>query len=156
MSKEFEENTTAAINGLNSKVNNLTSEVSNLNVKVNKLETEVSNLNVKVNKLETEVNNLNVKVDKIESEVSSINVKIDEHTEQLTEIKRYLILIEDKLSNQIPALFDAYNMNVEIANQIKVNQEATDKKVEINSFKISELEKTSKIHDKELKKILAN
>ena len=127
MSKEFEENTTAAINGLNSKVNNLTSEVSNLNIKVNKLETEVS----------------------------SINAKIDEHTEQLTEIKRYLILIEDKLSNQIPALFDAYNMNVEIANQIKVNQEATDKKVEINSFKISELEKTSKIHDEELKKILA-
>ena len=142
MSKEFEENTTAAINGLNSKVNNLTSEVSNLNIKVNKLEIEVSNLNVKVDKLETEV--------------SSINVKIDEHTEQLTEIKRYLILIEDKLSNQIPALFDAYNMNVEIANQIKVNQEATDKKVEINSFKISELEKTSEIHDKELKKILAN
>ena len=114
MSKEFEENTTAAINGLNSKVNNLTSEVS------------------------------------------SINVKIDEHTEQLTEIKRYLILIEDKLSNQIPALFDGYNMNVETTNQIKVNQEATDKKVEINSFKISELEKTSKIHDEELKKILAN
>ncbi len=128
MSKEFEENTTAAINGLNSKVNNLTSEVSNLNIKVNKLETEVS----------------------------SINAKIDEHTEQLTEIKRYLILIEDKLSNQIPALFDGYNMNVETTNQIKVNQEATDKKVEINSFKISELEKTSKIHDEELKKILAN
>lgn len=96
---------------------------------------------------------LNTKIDAVDKRLTS---KIDAHSVELADIKRYLVNIEDKLSNQIPALFDGYSMNLETTNQIKSRQEATDKKVEINSFKISELEKTSRIHDKELKRILAN
>lgn len=107
---------------------------------------------------------LDAKIDEVDKKLSSkidavdksLTSKIDAHSVELADIKRYLVIIEDKLSNQIPALFDGYSMNVETTNQIKSRQEATDKKVEINSFKISELEKTSKIHDKELKRILAN
>lgn len=107
---------------------------------------------------------LSTKMDEVDKKLSSkidavdksLTSKIDAHSVELADIKRYLVIIEDKLSNQIPALFDGYSMNVETTNQIKSRQEATDKKVEINSFKISELEKTSKIHDKELKRILAN
>lgn len=96
---------------------------------------------------------LSSKIDEVDKRLTS---RIDAHSVELADIKRYLVIIEDKLSNQIPALFDGYSMNVETTNQIKSRQEATDKKVEINSFKISELEKTSRIHDKELKRILAN
>lgn len=81
---------------------------------------------------------------------------LKEHSEDLREIKRYLIIIEDKLSNDIPALFDGYSMNAEKNRELEINQKATDKKVEINSIKISNLEKTSKKHEKNLKKLLAN
>ena len=46
---------------------------------------------------------LNTKIDAVDKRLTS---KIDAHSVELGDTKRYLVIIEDKLSNQIPALFD--------------------------------------------------
>lgn len=43
----------------------------------------------------------------------SIDEQFAEMKAEIREIKNYLIIIEDKLSNEIPALFDGYNSNFE-------------------------------------------
>ena len=65
---------------------------------------------------------------------------LNEHSKDLAEIKKYLLVLEDKISNELPALFDGFSMN----------------KVEVNSIKISNLEKVSKMHDKQLKKLASH
>ncbi len=82
--------------------------------------------------------------------------KLDEHTVTLARIEQYLIRIEYKLTNEIPALFDGYSFNIEKTNRVEVKQKETDRKVEINSIKISDLERTSKIHDGQLKNLISN
>ena len=47
-------------------------------------------------------------------------------------------------------------MNIEKTSEIEFKQKATDKKVEFNSIKISNLEKVSKMHDKQLKKLASH
>ena len=90
-------------------------------------------------------------------------VILDEHTRMLNEltkdmaeIKKYLFVLEDKISNELPAGFDGFSMNIEKTSEIEFKQKATDKKVEFNSIKISNLEKVSKRHDKQLKKLASH
>lgn len=144
MSQEFEEKVIKILGELSTKMDE---NYFKLDAKIDEVDKRLTS------KIDAVDKRLSSKIDEVDKKLSS---KIDAHSVELADIKRYLVIIEDKLSNQIPALFDGYSMNVETTNQIKSRQEATDKKVEINSFKISELEKTSKIHDKELKRILAN
>jgi tetrahydromethanopterin S-methyltransferase subunit G len=144
MSQEFEEKVIKILGELSTKMDE---NYFKLDAKIDEVDKRLSSKIDEVDK------RLSSKIDEVDKRLTS---RIDAHSVELADIKRYLVIIEDKLSNQIPALFDGYSMNVETTNQIKSRQEATDKKVEINSFKISELEKTSRIHDKELKRILAN
>ena len=81
---------------------------------------------------------------------------LNEHSKDLAEIKKYLFILEDKISNELPALFDGFSMNIEKTSEIEFKQKATDKKVEFNSIKISNLEKVSKMHDKQLKKLASH
>ena len=81
---------------------------------------------------------------------------LNEHSKDLAEIKKYLLVLEDKISNELPALFDGFSMNIEKTSEIEFKQKATDKKVEFNSIKISNLEKVSKMHDKQLKKLASH
>ena len=74
---------------------------------------------------------------------------------EIKEIKNYLIVIEDKLSNEIPALFDGYNSNFEKNTDLESRQDVTEQKVAINSLRISSLEDTSKTHSKQISKLLA-
>ena len=155
MSQEFEEKVIKILGELSTKMDE---NYFKLDAKIDEVDKRLSSKIDEVDK------RLSSKIDEVDKRLSSkidevdkrLTSRIDAHSVELADIKRYLVIIEDKLSNQIPALFDGYSMNVETTNQIKSRQEATDKKVEINSFKISELEKTSRIHDKELKRILAN
>ena len=81
---------------------------------------------------------------------------LQEHTKDIKDIKNYLFVFENKISNELPALFDGYSMNIEKTREIEFKQKATDKKVEFNSIKISNLEKVSKLHDKQLKKLTSH
>ena len=81
---------------------------------------------------------------------------LQEHTKDIKDIKNYLFVFENKISNELPALFDGYSMNIEKTSEIEFKQKATDKKVEFNSIRISNLEKVSKQHDKQLKKLTSH
>ncbi len=85
----------------------------------------------------------------------SIDEQFAEMKAEIREIKNYLIIIEDKLSNEIPALFDGYNSNFEKNTYLESRQDDTEQKVAINSLRISSLEDTSKKHSKQISKLLA-
>ena len=85
----------------------------------------------------------------------SIDEQFVEMKAEIKEIKNYLIIIEDKLSNEIPALFDGYNSNFEKNTILESRQDDTEQKVAINSLRISSLEDTSKKHSKQISKLLA-
>ena len=91
----------------------------------------------------------------VDKKFISIDEQIIEIKAEIREIKNYLIIIEDKISTQIPALFDGYNSSFEKNANLESRQDATEQKVAINSLKISNLEDTSKKHSIQLSKLLA-
>lgn len=105
---------------------------------------------------------VNQRFEKIDEQFKEVNqkfVSVDEQfadiNKEIKEIKNCLIIIEDKLSNEIPALFDGYNSNFEKNTNLESRQDVTEQKVAINSLRISSLEDTSKTHSKQISKLLA-
>lgn len=63
-----------------------------------------------------------------------------EHDKKFEEIQRTLVIIEDKISNEIPALFDGYNANNEHYEMLEKRVSELEEKENLNSLKISILE----------------
>lgn len=63
-----------------------------------------------------------------------------EHDKKFEEIQRTLVIIEDKVSNEIPALFDGYNANNEHYEMLEKRVSELEEKENLNSLKISILE----------------
>lgn len=80
---------------------------------------------------------------------------LDEHSSDIKSIKRSLFIIEDAVTNKIPALFDAYQTNQEKHDEFNNRIEHVENISDTNSLKISILEDTSKKHSKQLKKLLS-
>lgn len=84
------------------------------------------------------------KIDKTLEEHTKHLKKIDEileeHTQELKEIKRMLVVIEDAVTNKIPALFDAFSMvsTKQEEQEQKVNY--LEEKLENHSMRITALE----------------
>ena len=91
----------------------------------------------------------------IDKKFENVDRQFTDVNSQFREIKNYLIIIEDKISNEIPALFDGYNANFEKNVNLESRQDITEQKVSINSLRISSLEDTSEIHSKQISKLLA-
>ena len=98
---------------------------------------------------------VNQKFEVVNQKFASVDEQFADMNKEIKEIKNYLIIIEDKLSNEIPALFDGYNSNFEKNTDLESRQDATEQKVAINSLRISSLEDTSKNHSKQISKLLA-
>ena len=88
--------------------------------------------------------------------------KLDEHSnkmstydEDILSIKRSLVIIEDAVTNKIPALFDAHKANLEKHEEFDNRISLLETTSENNSLKISILEDESKRHSEQLKKLLS-
>ena len=106
-------------------------------------------------KVNEQFKKVNQKFEVVNQKFASVDEQFADMNKEIKEIKNYLIIIEDKISNQIPALFDGYNSNFEKNTDLESRQDVTEQKVAINSLRISNLEDTSKKHSKQISKILA-
>ena len=81
-----------------------------------------------------EVNN------QMKKELKQIKEKLVEHDKKFEEMHRALIIIEDQVTNKIPALFDGYNANHELYEGLEKRVTELEEKESFNSIKISILE----------------
>ena len=81
--------------------------------------------------------------------------KLDEHSNDIASIKRTLLLIENAVTNKIPALFAGYQSHQEKRQEFNSRIHHVEDVSEINSIKISILEDTSKAHSKQLNQLLS-
>ena len=66
-----------------------------------------------------------------------------------------LLVIEDRVSRELPALFDGLQISIEKNTGLDIRHNSLEEKVEFNSQKISSLEDISEIHEEQLSKLLA-
>ena len=97
---------------------------------------------------------VNQKFEVVNQKFAKVDEQFADMNKEIKGIKNYIIIIEDKLSNEIPALFDGYNSNFEKNTNLESRQDVTEQKVAINSLRISSLEDTSKKHSKQISKLL--
>lgn len=131
------------------------------------------------------MNTVLTKLDEHSEEFKKINAKLEDHDEKLEKsdarltrelenvymllremtrkqderyetLHRSLLIIEDKVSRELPALFDGYKINIEKTTDLEIRHNSLEENVELNSMKISNLEEISKTHDNQLSKLLAS
>lgn len=83
------------------------------------------------------------------------SVAISEHSEDIKSMKKSLAIIEDAVTSKIPALFDAYQANYDKNEEFDNRLSTVENISDTNSLKISILEDTSKVHTKQLAKLLS-
>ncbi len=66
-----------------------------------------------------------------------------------------LLVIEDRVSRELPALFDGLQISIEKNTDLDIRHNSLEEKVEFNSQRISSLEDISEIHEEQLSKLLA-
>lgn len=67
-------------------------------------------------------------------------VILNEHTQMLKDLQRSMLIIEDAVTNKIPALFDAYKMQQEKQEEFEQRINQVENKAEMNTVRIMALE----------------
>ena len=133
-----------------------------ISTKVDTNSNRLDNLTNKVDLLTTRVDDNSKKIDILTTRVDDNSKKLDEHTrilnehtEDLQSIKRTLTIIEDAVTNKIPALFNAHQANQEKHEEFDNRITNVENVSSTNSLKISILEDSSKMHSMKLTKLLS-
>ena len=90
---------------------------------------------------------VNQRFDRVDQRFEEVNERLDRHEQRLNEhdkkfeeMQRTLVIIEDQVTNKIPALFDGYNANHELYKELEKRVDKLEEKESFNSLKISVLE----------------
>ena len=86
------------------------------------------------------------RLDKVENRLDKIDYRLDNIESILLSLKRSMLIMEDYMKNNIPALFDGYSLNQDQHNEFKQKITSLEKDTDSNSLKISILEDTTKVH----------
>lgn len=172
MSKEFEEKVLTKLE----EIGVVKNELINLNKKVDRLTETVEGENGILNKIEgkdgiigrldrlTEtvegkdgiIERLDRLTETVEGEngiiyvVGNLNKTVDELNKKVEKIDKSVIIIEDKVSNEIPALFDGYSFNYELQKEDQKRINSLEKQIFNHSIRISNLEIAQKRHSKKI------
>ena len=82
--------------------------------------------------------------------VGNLNKTVDELNKKVEKIDKSVIIIEDKVSNEIPALFDGYSFNYELQKEDQKRINSLEKQIFNHSIRISNLEIAQKRHSKKI------
>ena len=121
--------------------------------KLSKHDEKFEELDKRLDRVEERLDEHDKRFDNHENRLNSIENILNEHTKDIESIKRSLAIIEDAVTNKIPALFDAIQSNMEKHEEFDNRITKLENISDTNSLKISILEDTSKIHSKQLAKL---
>ena len=97
-------------------------------------------------KVENRLDRIENRLDKVENRLDNIESKLEDIESILLSLKRSMLIMEDYMKNNIPALFDGYSLNQDQHNEFKQKINNLEKDTDSNSLKISILEDTTKVH----------
>lgn len=115
-------------------------------------------VNKEINGMKNEINGMKIEIDGMKSEFGSfkeqvlerfdgIDQKLDEHTkildehsQQIDSLRTSVILIEDKVMTEFPALFEAFELHQEMHKDYDEKNSYLSLKIEEDSIRISALE----------------
>ena len=100
-------------------------------------------INQKLDKHEKKLNEHDKKFDAIDKKFDDVDNKLDFLTKSIEKITNSLVLIEQKITFDIPALFNGYSMqhNIQERQQVEIN--SLNQKVDSHDIRISILEQKS-------------
>lgn len=84
---------------------------------------------------------------------NEVREKFNQYDEILASLQKSVLIIEDYVTNKIPALFDAYSLNQEQHHSFDEKIDSLENLTSNHSLKISVLEDTSKTHSEQLAKL---
>jgi len=155
MSKEFEDKVLKKLEQLDV----LTTKVENLSEELKEFKTEQRIFNAKQEAFNAKQEAFNAKQMVFNTKQLEFNAKQEELNkkilERLSSVERNVLIIENKVSNDIPALFDANETRYQKQTQFENDLDSLGKKTESNSVRILALEYTSEKHEEKLKNLVS-
>ena len=142
MSKQFEEKVLeklGELDGIKEKVS-----------RIDAIEEKLSEIDI----IKEKVSEIDVIKEQV-SEIGPIKDKLKNIEEKVENISISVLLIEDEVSNKIPALFDAYSFNYELQKETEKQINSLKQENFNHSVRISNLEIESKHHSKQIKKLIS-
>ena len=115
----------------------------------------MENVNQKFVEYDKQFEEINSHLANHDKQFEKCDKQFEEIHQTLAEIKRSVLFMEDYMTNKIPALFDAYQLNQEKHEEFNSRITSTEDISYSNSLRISVLEDTSKIHSQQIKKLLS-
>ena len=128
------------INDVKIDVKELKEDVGELKVRVGDLETDVKELKEDVGELKVRVENLETDVKELKEDVRELKEGAKATKADLQITKEAVILIEDKITREIPTLFDGYSMHQEKQERQGKEISIINRKIRNHDARISSLE----------------
>lgn len=97
-------------------------------------------MNQKFEEMNQRFEEVNQRFKEVNERLDRHEQRLDEHDKRFEEMQRTLVIIEDQVTNKIPALFDGYNANHELYKELEKRVDRLEEKENFNSLKISVLE----------------
>lgn len=137
----------------------LTIKVENLTEELKEFKTEQEAFNASQLEFNEKQEEFNAKQEEFNEKQEEFNVKQEEFNKRILKrldtIERNVVIIEDRVSNEIPALFDADKTRYQKQSQFETTLDSLDKKTEEHSVRILALEYTSEKHEGQLKDLVS-
>ncbi len=117
-------------------------------------------IKTKLKEHDKDIKEIKEKLEEHSKDIKEIKKKLEEHDKDIKELKemikslqRTMLIIEDAVTNKIPALFDGYAMHQEKQEELENKVEKIEEKVETHSIRITALEAISSNNKNRLSKI---
>jgi len=91
-------------------------------------------------KIDKKFESIDKRFESIDKRFDKIDEKLDEHSEQIDSLHKSVVLIENKVMSEFPALFEAFELHQEMHKDYDDKNSYLSSKVEENSMRISVLE----------------
>ena len=112
-------------------------EVSNLSSKIDHIDAKVDNLGSKVQSLESKVDNLDSKVQNLELKVDNLDSKVEILTERVTLVEQSQVRMENVMTTNFAALYDAREMQAEFNERIEAKVDILNSKIDTIALQVN-------------------
>jgi len=148
MSKEFEEKVLKKLEQLDT----LSEEQKNIVQKLDTLSEEFNQFREEQRDFNAKQKEFNAKQKEFNAKQEQLNKRI---LKRLDNIERNVLIIEDRVSNEIPALFDLEKTREQKQTRFETDLDSLDRKTENHSIRILALEHISEKHEEKFKNLVS-
>ena len=137
MSKEFEEKVLEFIDISKKSFSKIENKIDAIEERIDTLEVTI---NERIDAIEERIDKIEERIDKIEVRIDKIEGRLDIINERIDTLSSSVVLVEQKVMTEFPALFEAFELHQEMHKDYDEKNAYLSAKVEEDSMRISILE----------------